>query len=458
METLPLMDWNKLFSGKRLDDTSSTHSADPVRSEYEKDFDRVVFSSAFRRLQDKTQVIPLPESDFVHSRLTHSLEVSCVGRSLGKIVGKVIIKKYELDNITESDFGNIVAAACLAHDIGNPPFGHSGESAISNYFIKGNGSKFQAEINDKEKWSDLISFEGNANGFRLLTKNSTSSSGGLSLTFTTLAAFSKYTCGAYKNEKIEGRASQEKYGYFNAEKNIFENVFSDLGVSNIIPGSWLRHPLAFLVEAADDICYRIIDFEDGVRIGLVPFEKAESLLIKILKDGLNQEKYDRILDGREKLGYLRSKVINVLINEVSEIFIKNEEEILYGKYDKHLTDELICKEILKEIRDISAKKIYNSKTVLQIEIAGFNVIAELLDYFIPAINDLHKHGKDLRKNSLLSSKLIQLLPIQFIGKDSLPHGDLYLRILNACEFIAGMTDGYAMTLYKRLKGIELPGE
>lgn len=449
------MQWEKLFCNKRLNE-NFVREIKKDRSDFERDFDRVVFSSAFRRLQDKTQVIPLPENDFVHTRLTHSLEVSCVGRSIGKIIGQKIIDKYNLQLITASDFGAVVAAACLAHDIGNPPFGHSGEAAISNYFKNGNGKQFEPAINNQAKWADLIAFEGNANGFRLLTNSNSAVAGGIKLTYTTLAAFTKYPCSSHKTSS-SNRASQRKYGYFYAEHSMANEIFETLGMHRLANGSWCRHPLAFLVEAADDICYRIIDFEDGVRIGLIDFSVAEALLKALLTEKeFNHTSYQNIPDWREKMGYLRARAITHLINEVCAIFMQNETAILTGDYDQHLVDQVTNIAVLQQIEMLSVEKIYNSKPVLQIEISGFNVVAALLDSFITAVNDMHTYGTQTRKYNLLSTKLIKLLPTQFLSADGKPEGDLYLRILQVCEFIAGMTDTYAMKLFKRLSGFELP--
>lgn len=452
------MRWDKLFSGQRLGE-SKKHDSTIDRSNFERDFDRVVFSTAFRRLQDKTQVIPLPEHDFVHSRLTHSLEVSCVGRSLGRIIGERVIQKYRLKDISPSDFGAVVASACLAHDIGNPPFGHSGEGAISNYFRHGNGKKFKKLVGNEKKWNDLINFEGNANGFRLLT-NEGSTGGGVKLTYTTLATFTKYPCPSTK-KKDEGkdRASQKKYGYFQAEKKQMAEIFTSLGIVQLGEGRWCRHPLAFLVEAADDICYRIIDFEDGVRIGLIPFTEAESILKSLVPWSESKTKrYHAVKGEKEKIGYLRALVIGQLIQKAADKFWEHEAEILEGTFDRHLTDEIDCVDTLNQIEMMSVTKVYNSKNVIQIEISGFNVVAELLDQFIGAVNDFHAFGNKTRKEKLLSAKLVQLLPKQYLGADGKPEEDLYLRILQICEFVAGMTDTYAINLYKRLKGIELPHE
>lgn len=452
------MNWNNLFSERRLGENVSRTKINSDRSNFEKDYDRVVFSSAFRRLQDKTQVIPLPESDFVHTRLTHSLEVSCVGRSLGKIVGKEIIRRNRLENlISISDFGAIVATACLAHDIGNPPFGHSGESAISDYFRNGNGRKFEKIIKDKNKWHDLINFEGNANGFKILT----SAGVGIKLTFAALASFIKYPTKSYKTEKekekYKYKKSFYKYGYFQSDKDIFHDIFESMKINKITNSYYARHPITFLVEASDDICYRIMDFEDGIRIGLIPFSEGEEFLKKIVEKEFDPGKYDAIIDKREKIGYLRAKAINKLINECSEIFLDNEKNILNGKFDRQLIDEILLKDVLFNIEKKSIEKVYKSKSVVQIEVAGFKVVGGLLDMFIEAVNDLNKYRdrKRFGKEKPLSRNLIDLLPEQFLT-DNKPDNNLYERILQICEFVAGMTDSYAVSLFKKLQGIELP--
>jgi dGTPase len=454
------MKWNTLFSQRRLGDEKKLSSDKSDRSNFERDYDRVVFSSAFRRLQDKTQVIPLPESDFVHTRLTHSLEVSCVGRSLGKFVGEKIIKKYKLGNtISVADFGAIVATACLSHDIGNPPFGHSGESAISNYFRNGTGKKYEELIGDKDKWSDLINFEGNANGFKILTNSRKSVGGGIKLTYAALASFVKYPTKSLKEdsdrERFKDKKSFKKYGYFQSDKDIFEDIFSELEIDRITDYYYARHPITFLVEASDDICYRIMDFEDGIRIGLVPFSTGEKMLKSIANKNYDSSKYKAIKDKREKIGYLRAKAISRLIDECAVVFLANEKEILSGKFDKPLLDKIDSQEPIYKIEEISIKEIYKSKNVVQIETAGFKVVDGLLDLFIEAVNDFYeiKDLKELGKQKPLSANLINLLPEQFIsGKRD---DDLYERILQVCGFVAGMTDSYAVMLYKRLQGIEL---
>jgi len=450
------MNWNTLFSEARITDKVYQRKTSPDRTNFERDFDRVVFSSAFRRLQDKTQVIPLPESDFVHTRLTHSLEVSCVARSLGKIAGKTIIDRHKLADLHASDFGAICATAALAHDIGNPPFGHSGEASISHYFTQGKGTALKSLITDEAQWKDLASFEGNANGFKILTNYNPASGGNVNLTFTTLAAFTKYPTQSLKTdtEIVKGKVSQKKYGYFQSEKDIFKTIFTHLEVDQLNEYSWRRHPLAFLVEAADDICYRIIDFEDGIRIGLIPFHEGEELLKAVIGKDFDPQRYNEIGDQREKIAYLRAKSINTLINAAAGIFLDNEETLLNGKLDASLIDLLpeSISEPLNQILMLSVERVYRSKNVLEIEIAGFNVVGELLDAFINAVNDYHTFGKNLKKERPYSDKLVRLFPKQFLIESD----DHYLRTLRVCEFVAGMTDSYAVTLFRRIKGIELP--
>jgi dGTPase len=450
------MNWDHLFSA-RLDAKKEPRQPGIDRSSFERDFDRVVFSAAFRRLQDKTQVIPLPENDFVHTRLTHSLEVSCVGRSLGRLAGGHILEQYPhlKEQLSVSDFGAVVASAALAHDIGNPPFGHSGETSISNYFRNGKGKSLEKELNNELQWADLCNFEGNANGFRILT-NYHGKESPVKLTYTTLAAFMKYPTQSLKTEKLPGRVSQKKFGYFQSEKEICKTIFDHLQIRKLNEYSWCRHPLVFLVEAADDICYRIIDFEDGIRIGLIPFREGEELLINLVKggDGLfNEARYKAMDDRDEKVSYLRGVAISMLIEQASTIFREHEPQLLSGDFDQSLIDLAPRQEELKAILDVSISNVYRSRNVLEIETAGFHVVAELLHLFITAVNHKHEFGDQLKKERPLSDKIVKLLPKQFIaGAES----DLYTRLLLVCEFVAGMTDSYAVSLYRRLTGVELP--
>lgn len=452
------MHWEQLLSKKRHGDLPGTKRLeDEARSAFEADFDRVIFSTPFRHLQDKTQVIPLSKHDFVHTRLTHSLEVSSVGRSLGKLTGKELLKKHphlrDDLGLTIADFGAIVATAALAHDIGNPPFGHSGEKAMSEYFLNGQGTRFKEQIADDKKWADLIAFEGNANGFRILTNPTTGAPGGIRLTYATLAAFTKYP--KESNLKYDGpkRASEKKYGFFQSEKDLFVDVAESVGLLNFRKDdapSWCRHPLAFLVEAADDICYSIIDFEDGLRLGLIEEHFAEDLLIPIIGDRFRQDRYDEIIGFREKLSYLRAVTIGCLIDEMSQVFLEKSDELLNGNYDRSLIKESRCYKLVEDIKSITLKKVYRARHVLEIESAGFEVIGGLLEYFIHAVND-----KVNKKVSYHSSKNYDLIPIEYFGAKGSPSEDLYERLMMVCDFVSGLTDSAAMSLYRRMKGIEL---
>jgi len=445
------MIWEQLLSLKRFGDSKKRirNQQDETRIGFEVDYDRVIFSDSFRSLQDKTQVVPLSKTDFVHTRLTHSLEVSVVGRSLGRIVGKQIIEKYpELKQLgyQANDFGAIVASACLAHDIGNPPFGHSGEKAIGEYFKSGNGSQYKNELTDKQ-WQDLIDFEGNANGFRILTESREGIEGGLRLSYATLGAFMKYP-----KESLPKRPSHhiidKKYGFFQSEKDVFVAVAEDLGLKSVREKdiTYARHPLAFLVEAADDICYTIIDFEDGINLGLIEEEFALEYLINLVRNTINTEKYYQLRTKQDRLSYLRALSIGNLINEAAKVFIDNEASIVKGDYNISLLDKCKYEAQINDIIKISVNKIYRSKEVVEKEISGYRVLADLLEVFITAINNSYG-GKTTNYDKLL----MNLLPEKFQKL----HDSLYIRILSVCSFIAGMSDGAAILLHKKIKGIEI---
>lgn len=455
------MDWNKLLSSKLLG-TEDKYLFDDGRSQFQRDFDRVVFCSAFRRLQDKTQVFPLPESDFVHTRLTHSLEVSCVGRSLGNIAGKVIIERHpELKrNFFNYNFGEIVSAACLAHDIGNPPFGHSGEDAISEYFLDGNGKEFCDKIQDSKKRNDLEMFEGNAQGFRIITRlQNPNLPGGLRLTCATLASFTKYPKESVIPKTIDTTRVKnkiyKKFGFFQSEVDIFNIIAEETGLKKRVNDDniiwWCRHPLTFLVEAADDICYRIMDLEDGFRLGLLSFNDTHDLLYPII--GKEELRNFNERDQNDKIGYLRAKVINSLIKEITAVFLDEEEKIMNGSFESDLLSLIPSGNQLETIKKISVEKIYSLPSVVERESAGFEVLAGLLDAFIRAVNDLAEGKKSAR-----SLNHIKLFPNQFTDQSGKPADDLYLRLLNIIDFVSGMTDSYAVSLYRKIKGISLPGK
>ena len=358
------MNWEQLLSLRRQGDTNKRLriEQDETRLGFEVDYDRIIFSSAFRSLQDKTQVIPLSKTSFVHTRLTHSLEVSVVGRSLGRIIGKAVLEKYpqlkKTHGYQSNDFGAIVAAASLAHDIGNPPFGHSGEKAIGDFFLNGKGKRFKSQLSKKE-YQDLIDFEGNANGFKILSETKNGVEGGLRLSFATLGAFMKYPKESLP-KKPSLNISDKKYGVFQSEKDFFLEVAKELGLQNRGDRkdmSFSRHPLAFLVEAADDICYTIIDFEDGINLGLIDEEFALEYLIKLVKDNINTVKYTSLKKSSDRLAYLRSLAINTLVTEAASVFINNEEAILNGKFTTSLLDKSNYKAQVDDIIKISVFKI-----------------------------------------------------------------------------------------------------
>jgi len=458
------MRWEQLLSSKILGlDHKNFAAADSYdgRSSFQKDFDRVVFSSAFRRLQDKTQVFPLPESDFVHTRLTHSLEVSCVGRSLGNLVGEKILERHPSlkKKFTKFHFGEIVAAACLAHDIGNPPFGHSGEDAFSDYFKSGNGKTLKEKIGDEKKWNDLIKFEGNAQGFRIISQlQNPQVKGGLRLTYATLATFAKYPKESFITTETFPATTKpnpkiyKKFGFFQSEKEIFKLIAEEVGLKNkgekLDSYFWCRHPLAFLVEAADDICYRIMDLEDGSHLGLVSFDETEALLLPLIKK--SKLRLYNTRDEKEKIGYLRAKAIALLIEQLAEAFLAHENEILNGTFEQELIGSIPTQKTLKQIEKISVEKIYSFRTVVEREAVGYEVLGGLLDIFVSALLDAPSTQRSHRTKTI-----VKLFPQQF---ELPPSGEnnFYERLLQITDFISGMTDSFAVSLYRKLKGISLP--
>ena len=441
-----MMQWEQLLSLKRQGDTGKRlrSEQDDTRLGFEVDYDRIIFSAAFRSLQDKTQVIPLSKTDFVHTRLTHSLEVSVVGRSIGRLVGKKIIEKYphlqEVHGYKMNDFGAIVAAACLAHDIGNPPFGHSGEKAIGEYFKTGKGLQYKEQLTPKQ-WQDLVDFEGNANGFSVLTGSRPSIEGGLRISYATLGAFMKYPKESLPKKPTQNIADK-KYGFFQQDKEFFKEVAEELGlISNKTCDNigYERHPLAYLVEAADDICYTIIDFEDGINLGLVNEDFALEYLIKLVKDSIDVSKYNSLQTKEDRISYLRALAIGSLINDAVRIFIENEESILKGQFPFALTDKSKYKAQMDDIIKLSVKKIYQSREVIEKEITGYHVINNLLDKFITAFNNQY-HGKMSNYDILL----LKVLPEKYqVNKDT-----LYERLLHISHYISLLTDGNAILLNK----------
>ncbi|WP_299063380.1 deoxyguanosinetriphosphate triphosphohydrolase [uncultured Polaribacter sp.] len=442
------MNWEQLLSLKRFGDTQKRPRAtqDETRLGFDVDFDRIIFSSAFRSLQDKTQVIPLSETDFVHTRLTHSLEVSVVGRTLGRRVGKVLLERHPnlVDlGYTFNDFGAITAAASVMHDIGNPPFGHSGEKAIGEYFKTGKGVKYKDQLSDVE-YQDIIDFEGNANGFKILTESREGISGGLRLSYATLGAFIKYPKESLPKNPTN-HIVDKKYGFFQSEKTAFLEVVEDLGMKQKSTSaiSFYRHPLAYLVEAADDICYTIIDFEDGINLGLIDEEFALEYLIKLVKDTIDSKKYHSLKHKTDRVSYLRALAIGVLINEAVDIFLENEVAILNGTFEKSLLDKCKYEAQINDIIKISVEKIYNSTEVVEKEIAGYRIIADLLDVFVTALNN-----KFNGTTSNFDELVLNLLPEEY----QTDLDNLYNRIMQVCSYVSRMSDSYAIRMHKKMTG------
>lgn len=438
------MDWHQLLSPSRFDQKPDAIEAS--RSAFEQDFDRIIFSHPFRRLQDKTQVHPLPEHDFVHTRLTHSLEVSSVGRSLGKRVGEAILQRHPTlqSSFSQFDFGAIVAAASLAHDLGNPPFGHAGEDALSDFFLHHpKGTVYREKVSEAE-WNDLIKFEGNAQGFRILNKKEY----GLKLTAATLGAFTKYPCPALFPDRNKARKSQKKFGFFQSEQNLFSQAALQLGLSQVHENTWCRHPLAFLVEAADDVCYSIIDLEDACRLGLVSMHDTIDMMAAILGSQFNPEKLKKHIGLNEKLGVLRALVIRQLVDECTTIFLDEEQAILQGKFDLALTDVCHSKAALEVIAKVSIEKIYRARHVVEIEAAGYEVLPGLLEEFIEAGMQV-VHGGHSKKYA----NLALLLPEDTVYRCKQSNGNNYLILREIIDFVSGLTDRHALSLFRKIKGV-----
>ena len=417
------------------------------RTEFQRDYDRLIFSAPFRRLQNKTQVFPLPGSVFVHNRLTHSLEVSCVGRSLGNDVASQLLKKHPaLADSHISEIGSIVSAACLAHDLGNPPFGHSGEKAISTYFSEGQGMALKKELSPME-WDDLTHFEGNANAFRILTHQFEGRrKGGFVMTYSTLASIVKYPFSS----QLAGKKS--KFGFFLSEEADYQKIARELGIIQLSkpdePLRYARHPLVYLVEAADDICYQMMDIEDAHKLKLLTHDETKGLYMQFFDEKRRKriEEVCRIVtDVNEQIAYLRSSVIGALIKECTRVFTENEKKILAGEFEgaliKHICSPL--KEAYENCSAIAFQRIYRSSDVLDIELAGFRVISTLIDLMINAVRSPEKAYS-------------QLLINRISGQYNVNAPTLYGKIQAVLDYISGMTDVYALDLYRKIKGNSLP--
>lgn len=446
------MNWEKLLSSQRLG-LGNSEKIYPKRSPFQQDFDRIIFSSAFRKLQDKTQIFPLSESDYIRTRLTHSLETASVARSLGTGAGDYVCQKFNLKSIYPSDFGAITAAAALAHDIGNPPLGHAGEEAVQEWFKKSEIADDCKKLMSENEINDISRYEGNAQGFRILTKlQYPSNVGGMQLCCATLGAFIKYPCLSNSKSKPVG-VSSKKYNIFSAEKELFKEVAESLELKKFDDYSYARHPLAFLVEAADDISYRIVDFEDGFIAGRIEYNELEELFGGIINKPNLHVTLENFKSKQEKVEYLRSKAIGKLVDEAIEVFIANHDKILSGEMEYSLIDLIPAKEYLQQVYLKSADVIYNTPRVSEVMVAGFELISDMLDIFIACCNDIAINGDNA---SPRSRRLMYLLPDskRYI-QDELWQKSPYIRIMYILDYISSLTDSAAVKLHKKLKGISI---
>ena len=444
------MNWKQLISNKRLGQESRHAIRHDDRSEFKRDYDRLIFSAPFRRMQNKTQVFPLPGSIFVHNRLTHSLEVASVGMSLGNDVAHCVMKtRPELADTLFTQIGTIVSTACLAHDMGNPPFGHSGEKAIQTFFTEGKGAYLKDRLSP-ELWNDITHFEGNANAFRLLAHRFKGRrDGGFVMTYTTLASIVKYPFASALAEKGHG-----KFGFFSTEADIFCRIADDLGIirksANGCPAEYARHPLVYLVEAADDICYEIMDIEDAHKLKIVTYEETKRLFLdffdKMGQNHIMQRIHDEeITDDNEKVIYMRACVINALERACVDAFMRHEDEIMRGEFSGSLIDS-IDDRLVKAYRnctELSKKRIYKSKPVLDVELSGFKIMDSLMEVMTEAA---------VNPQRFYSRQLISRVSSQY----DISAPDLETRIMAVIDYISGMTDVYALDIYQKINGISLP--
>ena len=443
------MNWLQLISNKRLGQEHKHAERHDDRSEFKRDYDRLIYSAPFRRLQNKTQVFPLPGSIFVHNRLTHSLEVSSLGMSLGNdVCRKLKIKHPELANTLFEEIGTIVSAACLAHDMGNPPFGHSGEKAMQTFFSEGNGKNLKKKLSE-DFWNDITHFEGNANAFRLLTHRFNGRrEGGFVMTYSMLASIVKYPFAS----SLAGEHG--KFGFFHTEQATYKKIADELGLicesKSGEPLRYARHPLVYLVEAADDICYEIMDIEDSHKLKILTYEETRRLLLDFFDKNAQQQIEDKIkeegvTDENEKIVYMRACAIGKLEKECVDTFVNNEDKILAGLFKGSLIQNITLnvRQAYQNCEEIAYKKIYHSKPVLDIELSGYKILETLMEAFADAANEPEK---------FYSQQLIRRVSSQY----AIHSENLETRIMAILDYISGMTDIYALDIYQKINGISLP--
>jgi dGTPase len=444
------MDWKRLITNKRLGQESRHIERHDDRTEFKRDYDRLIFSAPFRRLQNKTQVFPLPGSVFVHNRLTHSLEVASVGMSLGNDVAQRLVRERhpELKDTLFEQIGQIVATACLAHDLGNPPFGHSGEKAIQTFFSEGSGSMLRPMVS-QPFWDDITHFEGNANAFRLLTHQFKGRRpGGFVMTYSTIASIVKYPMAS------SAAGKKGKFGFFQSEQPLYLRIADEMGLKRLSadgePLRYARHPLVYLVEAADDICYEIMDLEDAHKLKIISFEEASSLMLSFFDEDTQQRirqriKDEQLLDKNEQVVYLRACVIGKLENECVKAFVDHEEEILSGTLEKGLISHIcpLQREAYRRCAELSVERIYKSRPVLDVELSGYKIMATLMEQMVEAV---------MHPDRYYSQQLIGRVSSQY----DINATDLETRLMAVIDYISGMTDVYALDVYQKINGISLP--
>ena len=443
------MDWQRLISNKRLGQEVRHPERHDDRSEFKRDYDRLIFSAPFRRMQNKTQVFPLPGSIFVHNRLTHSLEVASVGMSLGNDVASALKKAHpELAGTLFEEIGTIVSSACLAHDMGNPPFGHSGEKAIQAFFREGEGMALKPLLRP-EFWQDLTHFEGNANAFRLLTHRFHGRrEGGFVMTYSMLASIVKYP----HSSLLAGKKG--KFGFFCFEQPYYLRIAGDLGLRRLSaegePLRYARHPLVYLVEAADDICYEVMDIEDAHKLRILSFDETTALLLGFFDDDARAQIHRRIVeegitDDNEKVVYMRACAIGKLESECARAFVRHEAEILDGTFQGSLIDSIdpSVRAAYRHCSEVSFSRIYNSKPVLDVELSGYKIMETLMETLMEAAVSPEKfHSEQLRK--------------RFSNQYDINSDDFETRVMAVIDFISGMTDVFALDIYQKIQGISLP--
>ncbi len=450
-----MMEWKKLLSPHRV---GSSHPGviSQDRSPFQRDFDRIVFSSAFRRLQDKTQVFPLARTDYVRTRLTHSLETSSIGRSLGTMTGVFLCREFDTGGAQPSDIGAAVAAAALAHDIGNPPLGHAGEEAIRHWFTH---SPVAADLRPGmtvNEAADIERYEGNAQGFRVLCSlEMPDQYGGMQLTCATLGAFAKYPSASKVPVRPSGVAGK-KFNFFRLEEKLFSEVAEHTGLVAAGPLAWQRHPLAYLVEAADDIAYRIVDFEDGQRLGLIDYAELERLFLEIIDSERTAQHVATIASTSRRAEFLRAQAIGKLVRDTAEVFQEKHDELLAGSLEKPLIDYVGCQEPLNRIQRRSTRDIYNHRQVAEIVGAGFELVSGMLDIFVPCVNEMAREAAGGAAASFRSRRLFALLPgHEELLREPRYQEDGYYRVMLVLDYVSGMSDSYAVSLFQKLKGISL---